>query len=141
VKCLIVEDDFFSRRILKELLSSFGDCDIAVNGREAIDSFRLSHESQRPYDVIFMDIMMPVLDGLAALQGIRTLEKQMGVPHSLAVKVVITTAVSDPRTIINSFNDGEATSYLVKPITRQKLAKEMVALKLTASTMAFTVVI
>lgn len=129
MKCLIVEDEFISRRILKELLSSFGDCDIAVNGQEAIESFQLAHESKRPYDVIFMDIMMPGVDGLEALQVIRSLERKMEIPASLAVRVVMTTALDDPGTVIRAFNYGEATSYLVKPITRQKLAKEMAAIK------------
>jgi len=137
VKCLIVEDDFISRRLLKELLSSFGDCDIAVNGQEGIDSFRLAHESKRPYDLIFMDIMMPIVDGLEALQVIRTLEKRMEIPPALTAKIVMTTALDDPHTVIKAFNDGEATSYIVKPITRQSLAKEMVALKLLASPLAF----
>ena len=54
MRCLIAEDHLLSRRILKELLSPESDCDIAVNGQEAIDSFKLAHESKRPYDVIFM---------------------------------------------------------------------------------------
>ena len=130
MKCLIVEDDFVSRRILKELCSSYGDCDIAVNGQEAINAFLLAHESKRPYDVIFMDIMMPIVDGIEALQIIRTYEKKMKIPPDLEVKVVMTTALDDPHTVIKSFNYGEATSFLVKPITKRKLAKEMVALKL-----------
>jgi two-component system chemotaxis response regulator CheY len=118
---------------MKELLSSFGDCDIAINGQEAIDSFHLAHVAKRPYDVIFMDIMMPIVDGIEALQVIRALEKQMRISPGTEVKIVMTTALEDPRTVIKSFNKGEATSYLVKPITRQKLAKEMASLKLLSS--------
>ena len=68
MKCLIAEDNMLSRRILKELLSSQFDCDIAVNGKEAIDSFVLAHESKRPYDVVFLDIMMPHVDGFEVCQ-------------------------------------------------------------------------
>jgi len=130
VKCLIAEDHLLSRRILKELLSSQFDCDIAVNGQEAIDSFVLAHESKRPYDVIFMDIMMPVVDGLEALISIRTLERRMEIPHSLAVKVIMTTALDDPHTVVKSFNECEADSYIVKPLSRHKLADELRKLKL-----------
>ncbi|MEI6702198.1 MAG: response regulator [Deltaproteobacteria bacterium] len=130
MKCLITEDDLLSRRILKQLLSSEGDCDIAVNGQEAIDSFALAHESKRPYDVIFMDIMMPVLDGMDALQCIRGLEKMMEIPSQLAVKVIMTTALDDPRTVIKSFNECGADAYIVKPVSKQKLIKELRALKL-----------
>ncbi len=132
MKSLIVEDEFIPRRVIKELLSSYGECDIAVNGQEAIDSFRLAHEAKRPYHVIFMDIMMPVVDGLTALREIRALEKKMEIPVGMAVKVVMTTAPNDPRTIIKQFNEGEADSFLVKPISSEKLAKEMVTLELAA---------
>ena len=130
MKCLIVEDELQSRHILKELLSSFGGCDIAVNGQEAIDSFRLAHESKRPYDVILMNVTMPVVDGLTALREIRSLEKGMEMPPGLMVKVVMMTAPDDPRTVIKAFKEGEANSFLVKPITQKKLDKEMATLML-----------
>ena len=130
MKCLIVEDNLISRRILKELLSAVGDCDIAVNGQEAIDSFALGHESKRPYDVIFMDIMMPIVDGTEALRAIRVLEKMMEIPPQLAVKVIMTTALDDPGTVIKSFNECGADAYLVKPLSIQKILKELRALKL-----------
>ena len=130
MRCLIAEDHLLSRRILKELLSSDADCDIAVNGQEAIDSFVLAHESKRPYDVIFMDIMMPIVDGMEALQTIRALEKKMEIPPQLVVKVIMTTALDDPRTVIKSFNECEADAYIVKPLSRHKLIKELRALNL-----------
>ncbi len=134
MKCLIVEDNLISRRILQELLSSAGDCDIAVNGQEAIDSFAYGHESKRPYDVVFMDIMMPVLDGMEALRSIRALEKIMDIPPQLAVKVIMTTALDEPRTVIKSFYECGADAYIVKPLNRQKLLKELQALNLVQGT-------
>ncbi|MHB8120844.1 MAG: response regulator [Desulfuromonadaceae bacterium] len=130
MKCLIAEDNLMSRRILKELLAQHFDCDIAVNGQEAIDSFQLAHESKRPYDVIFMDIMMPEVDGMEALLCIRTLERKMEIPAALAVKVIMTTALDDPRTVIRSLNECEADAYIVKPLSRQKLTTELRKLKL-----------
>ncbi|MDD2898927.1 MAG: response regulator [Desulfuromonadaceae bacterium] len=130
MKCLIAEDHLLSRRILKELLSPYFDCDIAVDGQEAIDSFILAHESKCPYSAVFLDIMMPDVDGLEALQCIRTLERKMGIPHNLAVKAIMTTALDDPLTVIRSFNECEADAYIVKPLSRHKLASELRKLKL-----------
>jgi hypothetical protein len=50
MRILIVEDDLASRRLLKTLLFKYGDCDIAVNGEEAVESFRLALEEGAPYD-------------------------------------------------------------------------------------------
>lgn len=125
MKCLIVEDDFISRRIMKELLSTHCECDIAVNGEEAVTSFRLAHESKRPYSLVCMDIMMPGVDGTEALKQIRQIENDMGVLPEFEVKVIMTTALDDPKTVINSFYKGGATSYLVKPISKQKLMSEL----------------
>jgi two-component system chemotaxis response regulator CheY len=125
MKCLIVEDDFISRRILKELLSSYCECDIAVNGEEAVTSFQLAHEGKRPYDLICMDIMMPGVDGTEALKQVRKMEKDMGVPAEFEVKIIMTTALDDPKTVIDVFFKGGATSYLVKPISKQKLVREL----------------
>ncbi len=125
MKCLIVEDDFISRRILKELMSAYSECDIAVNGEEAVTSFRMAHEGKRPYDLICMDIMMPGVDGNEALKQIRQHEKEIGVLPQFEVKVIMTTALDDPKTVIDSYYNGGATSYLVKPISKQKLLREL----------------
>ena len=101
-----------------------------MNGQEAIDSFMLAHELKRPYDVIFMDIMMPEVDGMEALQCIRTLKSKMGIPATLAVNVVMTTDLDDPHTVINSFNKCEADAFIVKPLSKQKLVKDLWALRL-----------
>lgn len=129
MRCLIAEDHLLSRRVLKELLTPEFDCDIAVNGREAIDSFVLAHESKRPYDIILLDIMMPEIDGMEALRSIRALERTMQIPSNLAVKVIMITALSDPHTVIKSFNECEADAFIVKPLSRHKLATELRNLK------------
>jgi len=130
VKCLIVEDDFISRRILRELLGAYFDCEIAVDGGEAVTAFRMAHEAKTPYDLICMDIMMPKMDGREALRLIRKLEKELEVPPNLEVKVVMTTALDDPKTVFDSFYQDGATAYLVKPISKQKLVRELRALGL-----------
>lgn len=130
MRCLITEDDFISRRILRELLTPYFDIEIAVDGEEAITAFKLAHQAKQPFDLICMDIMMPKLDGRDALRQIRQMEKQMEVPPNLEVKVIMTTALDDPKTVFDSFYQDGATAYLVKPISKQKLARELRALGL-----------
>jgi len=130
VKCLIVEDDFISRRILRELLNLHFEIEIAVDGEEAITAFKLAHQAKSPFDLICMDIMMPKMDGREALRLIRQLEKELEIPPNLETKIVMTTALDDPKTVFDSFYQDGATAYLVKPISKQKLIRELRALGL-----------
>ena len=125
MKILIVEDDFISRKLLQKLLGHYGECDIAVNGAEAIEAFKLAHEDSKPYSLICMDIMMPQIDGQQALKEIREIEKQRGVPGAEEVKVIMTTALDDPKNVVESLYKGGAVSYVVKPIDKTKLLTEI----------------
>lgn len=133
MRILIVEDDFISRKILQNILSEFGPSDIAVNGQEAVDAFKLAWEESNPYDLICMDIMMPALNGHEALSQIRQLEKQMAVESSAEAKVIMTTALDDKRNVVDAFYKGGAASYFVKPIDRKKLIEELRILGLISS--------
>ncbi len=124
MRCLIVEDDFVSRRVLQAFLSPFGPCEVAVNGREALDAFRLAHEDGKPYDLICLDIMMPEMDGHAVLRELRGMEESKGIHGSASAKVIMTTALSDFDTIMASFR-AQCEAYLVKPVDRASLLAKL----------------
>lgn len=64
MKILIAEDDLSCRTSLYKFLKGYGECDLVVNGLEAIDVYLLSIKEQKPYGLICLDIMMPKGDGL-----------------------------------------------------------------------------
>ena len=130
MKSLIVEDDPASSRVLEHMISRYGTFDVVENGTKALDMFRLAQESNNPYDLILMDIMMPETNGLTAVLAIRELETHMNISQTQRVKVIMTTALDDPRTVMKSLYESDANSYLVKPIRIQKLEDELRALKL-----------
>jgi two-component system chemotaxis response regulator CheY len=77
MKSLIVDDDFFSRRILQALLAGYGESHVAVDGKEALFAFKQAIAEEQPYDVICLDIMMPEMDGHNTYKDrIRTWELQ-----------------------------------------------------------------
>jgi two-component system, chemotaxis family, chemotaxis protein CheY len=125
MRVLVVEDDFASRRMMQRLLAPYGDVDVVVDGSEAVDAFRLGWDESRPYDIVFMDIMMPHVDGQEALKRIRAAEKNMGIRTVDEVKIVMTTVMEDPKNVFEAFHDGGATAYLVKPIDVEKLRAEL----------------
>ena len=121
---LVVDDDFMNRRLLQKQLSFIGECDIAVDGAEAIQAFRLAWDNNEPYDLICMDITMPNINGKEALKRIRQIEKERGIQEQDRVKVIMTTAHDDANSVVGSYQEG-ATAYLVKPIGRKKLLNEL----------------
>ena len=132
MKCLVVEDDFAARRLLKRYLSDYGDCDVAVDGREAVESFRQAMDEKEHYELICLDIMMPNMDGREALRAIRQIEHEHGIEGLDGVKVIMTTALGDSKNVIGSFREG-CEAYIVKPVEKDKLLEEMENLGLIES--------
>ncbi len=121
MKTLIAEDDFTSRLLLQEILSPYGECHVAVNGKEATEAFKTALAGHRPYDAVCLDIMMPEMDGQEALKQIREVEKQAGIPELQGAKVIMTSALDDPKNVFEAYDKGGATAYLVKPVKKAKL--------------------
>ena len=113
MKALVVDDDLITRIVLQEILSGYADVHTCVDGNEAVQAYRRALERGDPYDLICMDVFMPVMGGIEALKIIRREEELHGRP--LATKVVITTAAHDKDTIDQAFREL-CDAYIVKPI-------------------------
>ena len=120
MRTLIVEDDFTSRLLLQSFLSKYGECHIAVNGLEAIAAFRCAQQDGEPYNLICMDIMMPEMDGQAAVREIRAIEEAGGTLSTHGAKIIMTTALDDVKNVVQSFK-SLCDAYLFKPIDTAKL--------------------
>ncbi len=112
---LVVDDIETNRIVMTKLLSSLGaECDEAYNGQEALDKFMASPPGG--YDLIFMDVQMPVMDGYAATRAIRSSTH----PSANTLPIIAMTAnafVEDIRATIDSGMDA----HIAKPIHLDKL--------------------
>jgi two-component system, chemotaxis family, chemotaxis protein CheY len=124
LRILIVEDDYITSHIMNEILSAYGECFVAENGKIAIDMFSKALDSDIAYDVVFLDIMMPELDGQETLSFLRIEEQSRNIVGLDAVKVIMTTALDDYENIRKAFN-SQCEGYLVKPIDKAKVAQVM----------------
>ena len=122
MKILIAEDDRVSRTFMEKFMSAYGQCDIAVDGMEAIDLFMEALKRREPYDLDCLDIMMPKVDGIKVLKVIRTMEKQQGIVPARRTRVLMTTALADVAYIDKAFALG-ADGYAAKPIDTEKMAE------------------
>lgn len=130
MRFLIADDDMVSRHMLAGILQKHGVTAEVVNGVETVQAFKIAKKDGVMYDAIFLDIMMPELDGKEAGKQIRDIEKQHKISPDKEAKIVMLTALDDPKNVIDSYYGSGATSYIVKPITRDKIEKELKKLRL-----------
>lgn len=129
MKILIAEDDLVSRRFISKVMSKYGECDLVVDGLEAIDAYMMAIKDEEPYDLICLDIMMPKVDGVKVLKTIRELEQQNKIEAEKHVKIIMTTALGDTDVVQTAF-DYQCDAYASKPIDIQKLIEVLRKLKL-----------
>ena len=129
LKILLAEDDFATRKFMSKFLEKYGDCAVTVDGMEAVDAFLMAIEDDEPYDLVCLDVMMPVMDGYQALMGIRNIEKQQNTAPENMVKVIMTTALNDERNVKKAFELG-CTVYSGKPLNVEKFEEVLAKLGL-----------
>lgn len=129
MRILIAEDDFASRKFMLRFLAKYGECDVTVDGMEAVDAFTMALDANEGYDLVCLDIMMPALDGYQTLKAIRDLEKERGIAESKQAKIIMTTALSEGRNVQKAFELG-CVAYAGKPIDQQKFENVLKKLEL-----------
>lgn len=113
ISILLVEDNIFNRKLAQNLFKSLGfEIDLAENGKEAVKIV-----SEKSYDIIFMDMLMPEMDGLQAITEIRKL--------GIEVPVVAVTAVENPDTRKTAEALG-VEDYLLKPATTDQIKEILI---------------
>ncbi len=108
---LVVDDSLIIRKNIKKYVTNLGHslCGEAKNGAQAIESCR----ELKP-DLITMDITMPDMDGITAVQKIREFDKD--------VNIIMVTSHGQEEMVVSSLKSG-AQGYLLKPINEEKLAQ------------------
>lgn len=129
MRILIAEDDFASRKFMLRFLSQYGECDVTVDGAEAVHAFLMALETGEGYDLICLDIMMPGEDGYQALKKIREAESRLGIPEAKRCKIIMTTVLNEKKNVRKAFDLG-CTAYAGKPIDQEKFKNVLKKLEL-----------
>ena len=118
-RLLVAEDNMINMEIVTEMLSAAGaEIDQAWNGREAVEMFSAS--PLNGYDLILMDMQMPVMDGCAAAKAIRAMERA----DAATVPIIAVTANAFSEDIAATAASG-MNSHISKPIDFKVLCEEM----------------
>ncbi len=114
---LVVDDVATNRKLLSAVLKRKGVASIeAVDGLDAIVKFK-----EHPIDIVFMDIMMPNMDGYEATRQIKALQGERFVP------VLMVTALDEKQGLVEAIEAG-ADDYLTKPIDAYTINAKMAAM-------------
>ena len=112
-KALVAEDNIINQKLIKRTLEDLGlEITLANNGLEAFEK-----RKNGEFDVIFMDIQMPVLDGIEATQEILDYEEDFEVPH-IPIIALTANALKGDR---ERFMDAGMDEYTTKPLVRAEL--------------------
>ena len=118
-KILIVEDNELNLEIAQALIGQTGaDVETAVNGKEAVEMVSASEEGY--YDLIFMDVQMPVMNGYEATENIRKLDRRDAA--TLPIIAMTANAFSEDR---QKAADAGMNDYAAKPINMDVIIKIM----------------
>lgn len=114
-RILLVEDNLINQKISKVTLEKKGcRLDVANNGREGLEKYK-----EHPYDLVLMDIQMPVMDGLEATRKIREFEKKQGDRHAFIVALTANALEADRKKALEAGMDG----FIAKPFNPAELMK------------------
>jgi two-component system, chemotaxis family, chemotaxis protein CheY len=120
MRTLIVDDCALSRQLLIISIEEYSEIDVAANGKEAIDLVKQAMEMNENYNLICMDLNMPVMDGHETMQAIREME---AVSKTSKAKFFMITSSNCPDDMIKAITEGECDDYIMKPVMRKSIRK------------------
>lgn len=132
-KVLIVEDSELQADMLNYILDNLGLKNItrAINGVHALELFENALLDGARYSLVFLDIVMPEMDGQEALMRMRAMEKKAGVSEENKTTIIMTTSLSSPEDMITALLEGDCTDYIVKPVSEDLLRLMLVKYGIT----------
>ncbi len=115
IHILVAEDNAINQKLIEKTLNSFGfKVTIVNNGQEALDAYR-----KNQYDIIFMDIAMPIMNGIDATHAIIGYENQNNLPHTPIIALTANAVAGDRETFLKEGLD----EYVSKPLRRADIEK------------------
>lgn len=116
LRVLVAEDHPINQLVAQTMLEELGHaCTVVNDGQAALDALR-----KDSFDLVLMDVMMPGMDGISAVQALRAAE-QAGQPHVPVVMLTAHAMTGDRERCLSTGADG----YLSKPITMESLRSEL----------------
>lgn len=121
---LIIDDELSICKLMELYLSNYAHCFSATNSVEALKIFNKQIVSD-PFDVVFMDIMMPGFDGHRLVKMLHEIERKNKIELDKRFLLFIVSAYDDATNTTKSYYDDGALSFIRKPFTEEGLINEL----------------
>ena len=128
MRILIADDDYHTLVTIRRMLQPFGRRDTAMTGLEALDRFREALAEDDPYGLVVLDIVMPQVDGLAALEKMHQLQAEHGIPEGEGAVFLIATGLTDSGVRRRAQEEFKPHAYINKPVDLDGLTNLLVRL-------------
>lgn len=112
MKTLVIEDNKLVGLMTQEIMERYGPCDVAFDPVEGFNKYVNSVNTSNPYDLIYLDIIMPIYNGYQLLEMIRNYESSRGIKNP--VKCIIVSALTGEEHKTKALTLG-ADGYFYKP--------------------------
>jgi len=122
-KALVVDDSITVLRFMEKSLHDIGVMNItkASDGLQGTKFFEEALQSGTPFSLVFLDVVMPEMDGQEALKRIRAMEKGAGISGDDKATIIMATSLHSPNDMVEALIGGDCSDYLVKPFETEDL--------------------
>ena len=121
LKILIADDNPINAAELEDMVSAFSQPVLCADGVAAVGAYQQALDSNHPYELVFLDIMMPRQNGIVTLEKIREIESARDVPLA---RIIMVTAFGEIETVKRCIR-FPLVEYLLKPVKKDTLMAKM----------------
>ncbi len=130
LRCLVIEDDTPTGAVLSHIMKKHGSCMVVGTARGGYAQFLKAWERTEPYQIMFIDLGLPDVGGLAILSAVRRFESEHHIPRNRRCMVLVCTGSMEVEDIKASLV-LEADGYLVKPVSLEAIEEKVALIKET----------
>ena len=124
MKSLVVDDVRPNCRVMQAVLAKYGSCDAASNGRECVETFHKAWQDGAPYQAIFLDMVLPDMDGFKVLEVLRKIETAMKVATEQRAHVFFVSS-HDPEAYVDKLQGLQYDGWITKPISLNTVTEKL----------------
>lgn len=128
MRFMIIDDELISRTKLLETLKPYGTCTEFDNGTAAIEHFKKCLDNNEQLDLITLDLVMPVKDGVEVLHELRQIEEERNINSNRQTKIIIVSSSEDQEQLSKAAEEG-CDDFISKPFDEAKLIKNIENIK------------